>query len=179
MPSLFGVCVIINDLDSLRDLFKLYPKMQQTLIDAIDTDIRQCLTVSEFQFKKKHVIFLHLLHLGLRGTMGVSTDQTQQVTDAILREQDKRGILTVLETFAKDEKGILSWMRGIFRSSTGEEGLWLGASKQASLISDLKFLSDLRTIPINNYLDEAAMDMKETAYKILTKQVNSLVMQET
>ena len=150
--------------------------MEQTLIDAIrDADIERCLKVSEFQFKKKRVIFLHHLHSSSRGTTGISTDQTRHVINAVLREQDESGILAVLETFAKDDKGILSRMRGVFRSTTGEEGLWLGASKRASSISDSEFLSDLRTIPVDNYLDEAAIDVEETAYAILTKQVDCVV----
>ena len=138
-----------------------------------DADIERCLTASEFQFKR--VQFLRLLHSGSRGATDVSTDQTRHVADAVLRQQDERSILAILETFAKEERGILSRMRSFFRSSTGEEEMWLGASERASSISDSEFLLGLRTIPADNYLHEAAIDVEETAYTLLSKQVDTFV----
>ncbi|KAF8270147.1 hypothetical protein EI94DRAFT_1723596, partial [Lactarius quietus] len=150
--------------------------MEQTLMDAIrDANTESYLTVPEFQFKKKRLQFLRLLYLGSRGTTGVGTDQTLHVADAVLKQPDERSVLAVLETLAKDEKGILSRLRGFFRSTTGEEGLWLGASKRASSISDSEFLSDLRTIPVGHYLHEAVTDVQRVAYALLAKQVDTLV----
>jgi hypothetical protein len=163
------------DLDLLHDLYRLYPRMEQTLWDAIrDADIGSCLTAPEFQFKKKRVLFLRLLN---SGSHGLSTDQTLHVVDAVLKQQDERSTLAVLETFAKDDKGIISRIKGFFRSSSGEEGLWQSASKRASSISqtDSQFLSELSTIPVDHYLHEAAIDVEGTAYALLTMQVDALV----
>ena len=157
-------------------MFNIYPRMEQALTDAIrDADIESCLTVPEFQFKKNRVQLLRLLLSGSRLTIGVSTDQIWHVADAVLRKQDEEGILAVLEPFLNDERGILSRMRGFLRSSTGEEELWLGASKNASSFSDSGFLSDLRTIPVGHYLHGAASDVEETAYSILARKVGTLV----
>jgi hypothetical protein len=150
--------------------------MEQALTDAIqNADIDGCLTVPEFQFKKKRVQLLRLLHSGSRHTAGLSADQIWHVADAVLRQQDERGILAVLEVYSRDERGILSQMKDFLRSSTGEEELWLGASKSASLFSESGFLSDLRTIPVDDFLHEAAIDAEEAAYAILTRQVDALV----
>ncbi|KAH8977864.1 hypothetical protein EDB86DRAFT_3157238 [Lactarius hatsudake] len=160
----------------LRDLFLLYPRMEQTLWDAIrDADIGSCLTVPEFHFKKERLLFLRILDSGSHGTTSLSTDQTRRVADAVLKQQDKRSTLAVLETFAKDDKGIFSRIKGFFRSSSGEEGLWQSASKRASSVPDSQFLSDLKTIPVDDYLYEAAVDVEGTAYALLTKRVDTLV----
>ena len=144
-------------------------------MDAIrDASIGSCLAVPEFQFKKKRVQFLRLLLSGSPGISGVSTDQTRQVADAVLKQQDEKNTLAALETFAKDDKGFLSRIKGFFRSSSAEEG-WQSASKRASSISNSEFLSDLRSIPIDHYLHEAAIDAEGTAYTLLTKQVDALV----
>ncbi|KAH8986018.1 hypothetical protein EDB92DRAFT_1818469 [Lactarius akahatsu] len=160
----------------LRDLFLLYPRMEQTLWDAIrDADIGSCLSVPEFHFKKERLLFLRILDSGSHGTMGLSTDQTRRVADAVLKQQDKRSTLAVLETFAKDDEGIFSRIKGFFRSTSGEEGSWQSASKRASSVPDSQFLSDLKTIPVDNYLYEAAVDVEGTAYALLTKRVDTLV----
>lgn len=168
--------LLFNDLGLLRGLFILYPRMERALKDAIrDADIGSSLRVPEFQFKKKRVQLLRLLHSGSRRTGGVSTDLIRHVADAVLRQQDERSILTVLETFEMDERGIWPWVKGVLRSSTGEEELWLAASKRASSLSDSEFLSDIRTIPVGNYLHQAATDVEEAAYAILARQADNLV----
>jgi hypothetical protein len=168
--------LLFNGLDLLGGLFNLYRGMERALKDAIRyADIESSLEVPEFQFKKKRIQLLRLLQPGSRRTTGVSTDLIRHVADAVLRQQDEVGILTVLETFGVDERGILSRMTGFLRSSTGEEELWLTASKRASSLSDSEFLSDLRAIPVDNYLHEAASDLEEVAYAILARRVNILV----
>jgi hypothetical protein len=175
VPALLVSALLFNDLDLPGGLFILYPMMEQALKNAIrDADIESCLTIPEFQFKKKRIQLLRLLHSDSHRTAGVSTDQIWHVTDAILGQQDEGGILAVLETFAKDERRIISRIKVFLRSSTGEEELWLAASKSASSVSDSGFLSDLRTIPIDNYLYEAAIDAEEAAYAILATQVDTL-----
>jgi hypothetical protein len=168
--------LLFNDLDLLGGLFILYPGMERALKAAIrDADIESSLAVPEFQFKKKRIQLLLLLHSGSRRTAGLSTELIRHVADNVLIQQDERSILTVLEIFATDERGVFSWMRGFLRSSTGEGELWQAASKRASSLSDSEFLSDLRTIPVENYLQAAAVDLVEAAYAILARQVNNLV----
>jgi hypothetical protein len=176
VPPLLVSVFLFNDLDFPGNLFILYPRMERALKDAIRAvDIEGFLTVPEFQFKKKRVQLLRLLQSGSRHTTGLSTDLIRHVADGVLRQQDERSILAFLETLPVDERGILSRMRGALRSSTGEEELWLAASKRASSLSDSGFLSDLRTIPVDNYLHEAAIDVEEAAYAILAREVDTLV----
>ena len=175
-PALLVIGFSFTDLDLLGRLFTLYSTMERALKDAIrDADIKSSLTAPDFQFKKKRVQLLRLLRSGSGRTVGASADLTQHVADDVLSQRDERGVLTVLETIAMDERGTLSRMKGFLRSLTGEEDLWKAASKRASSLSDSDFLSDLRTIPIDNYLHEAAVDAEDAAYAIFARQVDYLV----
>ncbi|KAH8977863.1 hypothetical protein EDB86DRAFT_2816692 [Lactarius hatsudake] len=162
--------------DSLRDLFLLYPRMEQTLWGNIrGADFGKYLRASEFQFKKKRMMFLHLLNSDSQDGNGPSADLTQSVADAVLGQQDERSALAALEAFGKDDKGIFSWLPSLFRSSRGKEGLWESAIRRAFSVSDSQFLSELKTIPVDHYLHEAATDVEGTAYTLLIKQVDTLV----
>jgi len=150
--------------------------MEQTLWDNIrGADIGRCLRVSEFQFKKKRIMFLHLLNSDSQDGKGLSADVARSVADAVLGQQDERNALVALETFGKDDKGLFSWLPSLFRSSRGKEGFWDGAGKRASSVSDSQFLSDLKAVPVDDYLHEAAVDVEATAYALLSKQVDTLV----
>jgi hypothetical protein len=168
--------VITSAIDSLRDLFLVYPRMEQTLLGNIrGADLGSCLKASDFQFKKKRIMFLHLLNQDSQDGKGLSADLTRSVADAVLGQQDERSALAALETFGKDDQGIFSWLPSLFWTSRGKEGLWEGASRRAFSVSDSQFLSELKTIPADNYLREAADDVEGTAYALLTKQVDTLV----
>jgi hypothetical protein len=148
--------------------------MEQALWDAIGgADIGSCLKASEFQFKKKRMMFLQLLNSDSQGTKDLNADLIRSVADAVLGQQDERSALTALETFGKDNKGIFSRRQGVFKR--GREGLWESASREASEVSDSHFLSELKTIAADHYLHEAAIDVEETAYTFLKKQVDTLV----
>ncbi|KAI9455142.1 hypothetical protein BJY52DRAFT_1122187 [Lactarius psammicola] len=162
--------------DSLRALFLHYPQMEQMFWGNIrEADFGECLKASEFQFKKKRMMFFRLLSSDMEDAKSLSTDLTRSVAGAVLSQDDERSILEVLETFGKDGRGILSRLRSLFRFSRGEEGLWESASRRALSVSDSQFLSELKTIPVDDYLHEAAVDVEETAYTFLTKQVDNLV----
>ena len=167
---------LFNDLDLLSGLFILYSTMEKALKNAIrDADIESSLAVPTFQFKKQRVELLRHLHSHSRRTTGVSTDLIRHVAEAVFRQQDEWGILTVLESFEMDERSIKSRMKSFLRSSTEEEELWLAAGKRASSLSDSEFLSGLGTIPVDHYLHEAAIDIEEEAYAILARQVHNLM----
>jgi len=149
--------------------------MEQMIWDNIrGADFGGCLKASEFQFKKKRMVFIRLLNSDLQDAKSLIEDLTRSVAD-VLGQQDERTTLAVLETLGKDDKGVLSRLRNLFRFSRGEEGLWESASRHALSVSDSQFLSELRTIPIDDYLHEAADDVEDTAYAFLAKQVDTLV----
>ena len=159
-------------------------------------ELSRCLKASEFQFKKKRIVFLQLLNpdsqdtkdsqdakdsqnakdpLETQVTQSPNVDLTRSVSDVVLSQQDEKSTLAYLETFRKDDKGIISRLLGFFRSSSGEEELWQSARKRARSISDSEFLLELKAIPIDHYLHKAAIDAEETAYDLLTKQVDTSV----
>ncbi|KAI9450269.1 hypothetical protein BJY52DRAFT_196728 [Lactarius psammicola] len=166
-----------NDAEnSLRDLFLLYPGTEQIFWgNILGADFGECLKVPEFQFKKKRMMFFRLLNSDSLDAKSLSADLARSVADAVLSQQDERSTEAVLETFEKDEKGNLSRLRSLFRFSRGEEGLWEIARRNALSVSDSQFLSELETIFVDGYLHEAAVDVEETAYTFLTKQVDTLV----
>ena len=138
-------------------------------------DFGGCLKASEFQFKKKRMMFFRLLNSDLEDAISLGADLTLSVADAVLSQQDESSALEALEVFGKDDKGIFSWLPSLFRSSRGKEGLWESASRRAFSVPDSQFLSELKAIPVDHYLHEAAIDVEETAYALLTKQVDTLV----
>jgi hypothetical protein len=94
----------------------------------VDADIGSCLKPPEFQFKKKRMMFLHLLNskdsqdAGLAGDEGLSADLTRSVADAVLGQQDERSTLAALETFGKDDKGIISRVQGFLGLQVEKKG---------------------------------------------------------
>lgn len=111
----------------------------------------------------------------LQDTKGLSTDLTRSVADTVLRMQDEKSILAYLETFKKENKGIISQVLGFFISSSGEEELWQSTRSRARSISDSQFLLELKDIPADHYLHAAATDVEDTAYDLLKKQVDTSV----
>ncbi|KAH9171595.1 hypothetical protein EDB89DRAFT_1906874 [Lactarius sanguifluus] len=164
-----------NAENSLRNLFLLYPRMEQIFLGNIrEADFGECLKGSEFQFKKKRMMFFRLLDSDLQNAKSLSADLTRSVADAVLSQPDKSSTLAILDTFEKDDKGNLSRLRSLFRFSR-EEGLWENAETHASLVSDSQFLSELQTIPVDDYLRNAAVDVEDTAYALFTERVEALV----
>ncbi len=138
-------------------------------------DFGGCLKASEFQFKKKRMMFFRLLNSDLEDAISLGADLTLSVADAVLSQQDEKSTLAVLETFGRDDNGILSRLRNLFRFSGSEERLWESASRRALSLSDSQFLSELKTNPVDDHLHEAAVDVEDSAYAFLTKQVDTLV----
>ena len=122
------------------------------------------------------MMFLHILNSNSQGGTGLSADLTRSVADAVLGQQDEKSALAALEKIRRDDdKGIFAWVPSLFWASRGKEGLWESASRRALSVSDLQFLSDLKNLPAGHYLYEAAIDIEETAYPLLVKQVDTLV----
>ena len=140
-------------------------------------DLATCLKASDFQFKKKRMMFLHLLNSDSQGAEGLSVELARSVADAVLGQKDEKSALAALEAFGKDEddQGLFSWLPSLFKTSRGKEGLWESASRRALSVSNLQFLQDLETLPVDHYLHEAAVDVEDTAYALFAKQIDSLV----
>ena len=150
--------------------------MEQIFLSKIsEADLGGCLKASEFQFKKKRMMFFRLLNSNSQDAKSLIVELTRSVADAVLSQQDEKSTSTIIETFGKGDKGNLSLLQNLFRFSGGEEGLWECASRDALSVSDSRFLSEIKTIPAEDYLQEAAIDVEDTAYTFLTKQVDTLV----
>ena len=150
--------------------------MQQMFWSKLsEADLGGCLKASEFQFKKKRMIFFRLLNSDSQDANSLIVELTRSVADAVLSQHDEKSTSAILETFGKGDKGNLSRLRRLFRFSGDEEGLWESAGRHALSVSDSRFLSELKTIPADDYLQETAIDVEDTAYTFLTEQVDTLV----
>jgi hypothetical protein len=157
-------------------MFLKFPRLeQQTWGKTRGADLGKCLAASEFQFKKKRIIFLQLLDKGPHAAKGLTADLSRSVRDAVLNQPDEKGVLATLEKFRKGDKGVRIRIPSFLNSSSGEEGLWENAKNRASSISDSQFLLELKTIPDDHYLHDVAIDVERTAYDILIKHVDSSV----
>lgn len=164
---------LTRTVDYLRDIFLKFPRLeQQTWGKARGADLEKA---SEFQFKKKRMIFLQLLDNGPHATKGLTADLARSVREAALGQTDEKGILAILEKFSKEDKGVRIRIPSFLKSSSGEEGLWESAKNRASSISNSQFLLELKTIPDDQYLHDVAIDVEKTAYDILTKHVDNSV----
>jgi hypothetical protein len=114
----------------------------------------------------------------LENYKGLNAKQTRSLGDAVLLNRDKQKTLGLLKSFSKeDNKG------GWFSVFTGgkstllskEEAMWRKALNYASSISDVRFISYLKTIPATHFLHNAAVECEGTAYHCLTTQLDSLV----
>lgn len=163
----------------------MFPRLQQSLWGNIHgSDLGKCLKTPEFQFKKKRLMFVQLLGTASQeaeesqdakdshDAKRLSTELTRPVAETVLRKQDEKSIITYLNTFKKEDKGIVSRVLGFFRSSSGEEELWQSARNRARSTLDSQFLIELKDIPVDHYLHAAAVDIEETAYELLKKQVS-------
>jgi hypothetical protein len=99
------------------------------------------------------------------------------LADAVLVSRDKQKTLELLKSFSTEDKGgslsvILVRKRMILSK---EEAMWRNAHNYASSISDVRFLSYLKTIPATDFLHDAGVECEQTAYHCLTTQLDSLV----
>jgi hypothetical protein len=108
----------------------------------------------------------------------LNVEQTRSLGDAVLVSRDEEKTLGLLKNFSKEDNkdGWFSVTVGGKRALLSkEEAMWRNAHNYALSISDVRFLSYLKTIPATHYLHNAAVECEGTAYHCLTTQLDSLV----
>ena len=191
------------NLDPLDDLFRIYPKAEQTFRGNVRAaNLGKGIRAPEFQFKKERILILHYL---LRKLNDLDGDQIKSLADAVLDRRDMRAAaLDLLKTFVKGDKsgssgGFLSSTKELVKNTLGmgdegssssrrivawggkstkptkEETLWRGANNFASSLTDSDFLVQLKTTAFDETLRDAIAEAEETACTYLSTAVESLV----
>ncbi|KAH9988133.1 hypothetical protein BJV77DRAFT_1061467 [Russula vinacea] len=148
---------------------------------------------TEFQIKKERILILY--HL-LENTDGLNSGQIPSLADAVLTRRDKQAVLGLLKVAMKEDKGSTSGgiigtakdvayatkervksTLGISKSpeTSREEAIWREANNFASSVSDSRFLQQLSSAPVDEYLHDAVAETEEAAYVYLKKLIKSLV----
>ncbi|KAI9455154.1 hypothetical protein BJY52DRAFT_1122135, partial [Lactarius psammicola] len=162
---------------TLQDLFSLYPKAASTFrvfIRAANFD--KGIKATDFQFKKERWLILYYL---LENYEGLNPDQTSSLGDAVLVGRDKQKTLGLLKSFSTGKNGGWYSVSAAWGNNkpvlSREEAMWRAANNYAASISDSRFLSHLKRIPVSDFLHDAAVEREKTAYDCLTTQLDSLV----
>ena len=194
--------MLTRHLDPLEDVFRIYPKAEQTFRGNIRAvNLGKGIRAPDFQFKKERILILHYLLMNING---LDRDQIKSLADAVLIRRDMRTVLDLLKAFVKGDKsgasgGLLSSAKELFKNSlwmgdeggsssrrivswgskstklTKEETLWRGANNFASSVSDSDFLMQLKTAVLDETLRDASAEAEETACAYLTTVVDNLV----
>ncbi|KAH9031719.1 hypothetical protein EDB84DRAFT_1578728 [Lactarius hengduanensis] len=155
---------------TLQDLFSIYPKAAQTFRGSIRAaNLDKGIKSTDFQIKKERLLILYYL---LENYEGLSANQTRALGDAVFVEWDKQKVLTLLKSFAKEERSGWFSTKGVLSK---EEAMWRASNNYATTISDSRFLSHLKTLSSRDFLHDTAVECEETAYDCLTKQLDPLV----
>ena len=118
---------------------------------------------SDFQHQKERMLILHYL---LEQYPGLENKGARALGNAVLVKGDKEKTLAVLKSFAvKGNKRV---------ALSEEEAMWGDAHSYATSMSDLRFLSLIKTFPADNFLHDAAVECEETAYDCLLTRLDSL-----
>ena len=180
-------------LETLHDLFRILPNLEQTFWDSIRTaNLERGIKDADFRFKKRRILIVHYL---LKNNKGLNRGQIQTVADTVLNCQDMHsiqvGVLRLLKVAEKDKGST----RGRFIASadghitgkppissisklTTEEALcqWRDANNFSLLVPDSRFLSSFKkTEPIDECLRDAINAAEEIAYAYLRKLIEPLV----
>ena len=155
---------LIRGIGGIRDLFSNFPKAVSTFRGSISAaNLDKCLEETALQPQKERMLILY--HL-LEKYPGLDNTRTRALGVAVLVEGDKEKTLGILKSFAvKGDKRV---------ALSGEEAMWGDAYSHATSMSDLRFLSLIKTIPADNFLHNAAVECEKTAYDCLTAQLDSL-----
>ena len=156
--------VLTRSIDALQDLFSIYPKAESIFRDSIRAaKLDEGINGIDFQSKKERM--LKLLYL-LASYKDLTMHQTRSLCNAVFIVCDEQRTLDLLRSFA---------MEGNKKVVLSDKAMWEEAQSYAASISDLRFLSFVKTIPAIDCLHDAAVKCKETAYDCLTTQLDSLV----
>ena len=176
-------------LDSLHDLFRVFPKLEQTYWDSIRTaNLENGIKDTEFQFKKERILIIY--HL-LKNIKRPNKGEIRNLADAVLncRDTDAVRVLKRLKVAAKEDKSstsggyinaakrLVKGTLALAKSSnlTTEKALWRDANDFASSVPDTHFLLGLKTTPADECLRDAVVEAEEMAYTYLRKLIESLV----
>ena len=160
---------------TLQDLFSIYPKAASSFKGSIRAaNLDKGIKGTDFQSKKERILILYYLFENYKN---LNAKQIRSLGDAVLINRDKKKTLELLKSFSKEER--TGWFSVILGGKKAllskEEAMWRNAHNYASSISDVRFLSYLKTIPATAFLHNAAVECEETAYHCLTTQLDSLV----
>jgi hypothetical protein len=137
----------------LQDLFSIYPKAASSFRGSIRAaNLDKGIKGTDFQSKKERILILYYLFENYKG---LNAKQTRSLGDAVLLNRDKQKTLGLLKSFSKaDNKG--GWFSVIWGARrpllSKEEAMWRNAHNYASSISDVRFLSYLKTVPATHFL---------------------------
>ena len=159
----------------LQDLFSIYPKAASTFRSSIRAaNLDQGIKRASFQSKKEWILILHYLFENYKG---LNAEQTRSLGDAVFVRKDKQKTLLLLESFSKEKsRSFFSVILGGERATPSkEEVMWRNAHNYASSVSDVRFLSYLKSIPTTSFMHDAAIQCEGSAYNCLTMQLESMV----
>lgn len=149
---------------TLQNLFSIYPKAESMFRSSIRAaNLDKGIQSIEFQMKKERMLILgHILG----NYQDLDETQTHALGEMVLVAGDRQKTIGLLIDFSNGSK----------RSSRSKaEAMWKSAHNYATSVSDLNFLSFIKTIPSDDFLHMAAVECEDTAYFCLIMLVNSLV----
>ena len=160
---------------TLQDLFSIYPKVASMFRGSIRAaNFDRGIKSTDFQSKKERMLILSSL---LTNYPDLDARQTRALGNAVLVDGDEQNTLRLLDGFSRGEKG--GWFSAPWKGKRAmvskAEDTWRSANTYSMSVSDLEFLSFVKTIPDGESLRVAADECEETAYDCLTTQLDSLV----
>ena len=169
--------ILTLNIGTLQELFSIYPKAESTFRSSIRAaNLDKGIKGTDFQSKKERALMLYYL---LGKCKGLKESQIRSLADAILVKRSKQKSLDLLKSFAKEEKPwySVSWgLVSIKPQVPQEETMWRNAHNYATTISDSRFLSNVKDIPVGDskLSHDIAAECEETAYDCLKTQLDSL-----
>ncbi|KAF8270131.1 hypothetical protein EI94DRAFT_1572248, partial [Lactarius quietus] len=153
-----------TSIDALQSLFATYPKAELVFRHSLRAaHIDKGINGTDFQSKRERMLILLSL---LTHYKDLTIHQIRSLCNAVLVFCDEQKTLGVLKSFAVEGNKMVT---------LSEEAMCGDARSYAASISDLRFLSYVKSIPTSSFLHDAALECEETAYDCLTMQLDSLV----
>ncbi|KAN0134237.1 hypothetical protein V8E53_008009, partial [Lactarius tabidus] len=155
---------LTGSVDALLNIFSIYPKAESSFRETLRaSNLDKGIDEGDFQSKKERMLILLYL---LRVYKGLNANQIRSLCNDVLFVGDEQETLVLLKGFA---------VEGNTNVVLSEQEIHRAARNYAASISDLRFLSYVKTIPTTNFLHDAAVECEETAYDCLTTKLDSLV----